>query len=48
MGYIAFPGLPEESFLRSDGLWLGIGVLGLVLLWGIVIRENRKNSMQDN
>ena len=46
VGYIVFPKLPEDSFLRSDGLWLGIGVLGLVLLWGIVIRENRKNSMQ--
>ena len=47
VGYIVFPKLPEDSFLRSNGLWLGIGVLGLVLLWGIVIRENRKNSMQD-
>ena len=47
VGYIVFPKLPEDSFLRSNGLWLGIGVLGLVLLWGIVIRENRKNSMQN-
>jgi len=47
IGCIVFPGLPEESFLRSNGLWLGIGVIGLVLLWGIVIRENRKQSMQD-
>lgn len=47
IGYIVFPKLPEDSFLRSDGLWLGIGIIGLVLLWGIVIRENRKNSMQD-
>ena len=55
IGYIVFPRLAEESFLRSDGLWLGIGVIGLVLLWGIVIRErirerireNRKNSIQD-
>ena len=46
-GYMVFPKLPEDSFLRSDGLWLGIGVLGLAFLWGIVIRENRKNSMQD-
>ena len=46
VGYIVFPKLPEDNFLRSDGLWLGIGVLGLVLLWGIVIRENRKNSTQ--
>ena len=47
IGYMVFPRLPEESFLRSDGLWLGIGIIGVVLLWGIVIRENRKNAMQD-
>ena len=47
VGYIVFPKLPKESFLRSDGLWLGIGVTGVALLWGIVIRENRKKSMQD-
>ena len=47
VGYIVFPKLPESSFLRSDGLWLGIGVTGVVLLWGIVIHENRKNSKQD-
>ena len=47
IGCIVFPYLPEESFLRSNGLWLGIGVVGVVLLWGIVIRENRKNSKQD-
>jgi len=49
ISYIVFPGLPEESFLRSDGggLGLGIGVIGLVLLWGTVIRENRKKTMQD-
>jgi len=47
VGYIVFPKLPEDSFLRSDGLWLGIGVTGVALLWGIVIRENRKISMQD-
>ena len=47
IGCIVFPNLPEDSFLRSDGLWLGIGVIGVVLLWGIVIHENRKNSKQD-
>ena len=51
VGYIVFPKLPEDSFLRSDGLWLGIGIIGLVLLWGTVIRERirekRKNSIQD-
>ncbi len=47
IGCIVFPRLPEESFLRSNGLWAGIGVIGVVFLWGIVIRENRKNSRQD-
>ncbi len=47
IGCIIFPKLPEGSFLRSGSLWLGIGVIGLALLWGIVIRENRKNSMQN-
>ena len=44
IGCMVFPNLPEESFLRSNGLWLGIGVIGVVLLWGIVIYENRKND----
>lgn len=47
IGCIVFPRLPEGSILRSNGLGLGIGVIGLVLLWGTVIRENRKKSMQD-
>ena len=47
VGYIVFPQLPEDSFLRSDGLGLCIGIVGLILLWGIVIHENRKNSIQD-
>ena len=47
IGYIVFPKLPEGSFLRSNGLWLGLGIIGLVGLWGIVIHENRKNSMQE-
>ncbi len=47
IGCMVFPNLPEESFLRSNGLWLGIGVIGVVLLWGIVIHENRKNSKKD-
>ena len=48
IGYIVFPKLPEDSFLRNGSLGLGLGVIGVVLLWGIVIRENRKNSMQDS
>ena len=47
IGYMVFPTLPEDSFLRSDGLWLGIGILGLACLWGIVIHENRKNARKE-
>ena len=47
IGYVILPKLPEGSFLRSGGLWLGIVVIGLALLWGIVIRENRKNTKQN-
>ena len=47
IGCIVFPKLPEDNFLRSDSLWLGIGVIGVVGLWGIVIHGNRKNSMKD-
>ena len=44
---IVFPKIPEDNFFRSDSLWLGIGVIGVVGLWGIVIHENRKNLMKD-
>mgnify|MGYP003293049250 CR=1 FL=1 len=44
LGSVLFPKLPADSFLRSDGLWLGIGILGVTALWGIVINENRKNA----
>ena len=47
IGCIVLPNLPEESFFRSNGLWLGIGVIGVILLWGIIIHENRKNSKRD-
>ena len=47
IGCIVFPKLPEDNFLRSDILGLGIGVIGVVGLWGIVIHGNRKNSMKD-
>jgi transcriptional regulator with XRE-family HTH domain len=46
IGYIVLPKLPADSFLRSNGLWLGISAIGLVGLWGMVIYGNRKNSMQ--
>ena len=47
LGSILFPKLPEDSVLRSDGLWLGIGILGVTVLWGIVINENRKNAKRE-
>lgn len=47
IGCIVFPKLPEEHFMRSDGLWLGMAMIGLACLWGTVIRENRKNAKRD-
>ena len=47
IGCIVFPKLPEEHFMRSDGLWLGMAIIGLTCLWGTVIRENRKNAKRD-
>jgi len=44
IGYVVFPQLPADCFFRSDGLWLGIGLMGVCFLWGIVIHENRKNA----
>ena len=46
IGYVVFPKLPEDSFLRSNGLWLGISIVGLVGLWAIVIHGNRKNAIR--
>lgn len=43
---ILFNKLPESSFLKSDSLWLGVGIMGLVILWVTVIRGNQKNSSQ--
>lgn len=47
MGCILFPQLPEGSFLKKGGLWLAVGIIGVVILWGIVIHQNRKDSMQN-
>lgn len=44
LGYTLLPQLPDDSFLKSKGLWLGIGSLGVILLWAIVIHENRKSK----
>ncbi len=46
VGVIVFPKLPDGSFLKSDGLWLGLGIIGVVFLWVTVIRKNHKNSMK--
>ena len=48
VGVVVFPKLPEDSILRSDGLWFGIGVLGLVILWGNIIHQNRKNAKKND
>lgn len=47
IGYMVFPTLPEDSFLRSDGLWMGMGVLGIAAMWGIIIHENLKNARKN-
>ena len=47
IGCIVFPNLPADNIFRSGSLWLGIGVIGVVGLWGIVIRENRKSAVKD-
>ena len=47
IGCIVFPNLPANNIFRSDRMWLGIGVTGVVGLWGIVIRENRKSTARD-
>ena len=50
-GCILFPQLPEDNILRTDGLWMGIGVTGVVMLWAVIInekRKNRKKEKQDN
>ena len=44
LGCTLLPRLPEDSILRSDWLWRGTGIIGLVMLWTIVITENRKNA----
>ena len=44
---LLFPKLPEGHLLRSNGLWLGVGVTGAVLLWSMVFyysRKERKNA----
>mgnify|MGYP003435402569 FL=1 len=46
-GCILFPQLPEDSILRTDGLWMGIGITGLVMLWAVIINENRKTRQKE-
>lgn len=48
LGYILLPRLPDSSFLKNGGLWAGVGVTGVVLLWSIVIRENHRNAKQNH
>jgi transcriptional regulator with XRE-family HTH domain len=47
IGFIVFPRLPEDSILRSNWLWLAIGLTGLIGLWGMVIRENMRETSRD-
>lgn len=47
LSFVLLPRLPEDSFLRSGGLWLAIGIAGVACLWGIVIHERQRNSAQD-
>jgi hypothetical protein len=47
LGSILFPRLPEEMFLNNDSLWLGVGVIGLAVLWMVIMNENRKNTKRN-
>lgn len=44
IGYAALPEFPENSILKSDGLWLGLGITGLAFSWGTVFYKSRKNK----
>ncbi len=48
LGAFLLPQLPETHILRSDKIWMGIGITGLVGLWSLVIygriKEKTSNS----
>lgn len=47
MGCTLIPKLSEGNLLKKDGLWLGVGIVGVAILWGVVIYENRKKNKKD-
>lgn len=47
LGYLLLPRLPDDSILKSSGFWMGIAIIGLLLLWGTVLYTNRTGGNKE-